>query len=132
MMVRLTGRRRKRLSYPGSDAPGRAAAPRPNKRRSTVSRKKPQPFCGLNGWPDESEVFIALARAWMVATIATAFLCVALAIAPVWDRSIYMDGLRDALSRDPQLTQPPDGTGTDNLHPPLPGPSAFHPAYGGT
>ena len=64
--------------------------------------------------------------------IASVLFCIVLAIAPMWDRAIYLHGLRDALSRDPQLTQPPDEAGTTELQPTLPGPSTFHPAYGGT
>ncbi len=124
-MIRFTGVRRRRLSNPCDHTPDRAAAQRPSKRRSTVSRKKPQLFYGFNGWPDESQTFIALARAWMVTMIATVLLCIALAIAPVWDRAIYMDGLRDALSRDPQLVQSSDGTGANERAPSLPGPATF-------
>jgi len=51
--------------------------------------------------------------------IATVLLCIALAIAPVWDGAIYLHGLRDALSMDPQLSQP------DEPPPALPGPATF-------
>ncbi len=84
-----------------------------------------QLFSGLSGCLDASEIFIALARAWMVTIIATALLCIALAVAQVWDRAIYMDGLRDALSRDPQMAQPLDGMWTNELHPSLPGSATY-------
>jgi hypothetical protein len=44
----------------------------------------------------------------MVTTIATVLFLLVLAIAPVWDGVIFMQGLRDALRGDPQLTLPID------------------------
>ncbi len=63
---------------------------------------------GLQPWPNATEVLDALVRAWTVTTIAAALLLAALAVAPVWDGAIFMQALRDALGRDPQLMQPID------------------------
>jgi hypothetical protein len=56
-------------------------------------------------WPDGAEAFGALARAWQVTTVALTLLLAALVLAPMWDRAIFMQALREALSRDAQLMQ---------------------------
>ena len=56
-------------------------------------------------WPDGTDAFSALARAWSVTTVALALLLAALVLAPMWDRAIFMQALREALSRDAQLMQ---------------------------
>ena len=82
-------------------------AERPSNRTSTAaSRQRRRLFRGPGPWPETTEALAALARAWTVTTIATVLFLVALAIAPVWDGAIYIQGLRDALSGDPQLMQP--------------------------
>jgi hypothetical protein len=64
-------------------------------------------------WPDRADALSALARAWTVTVIASSVLFAALALAPVWDRAIFLQGLRDALSGDPQLTEPVDAAPAD-------------------
>jgi hypothetical protein len=82
-------------------------AERPRNKTSTAaSRQRRRLFRGPGLWPDTTGALAALARAWTVTTIATVLFLVALAIAPVWDGAIYIQGLRDALSGDPQLMQP--------------------------
>jgi hypothetical protein len=82
-------------------------AERPRNRTSTAASRPRRPlFRGLGPWPDTTEALAALVRAWTVTTIATVLFLVALAIAPVWDGAIFMQGLRDSLSGDPQLMQP--------------------------
>ncbi len=84
-------------------------AERPRNRISTASsRQRRRLFRAPGRRPDTTEALAALARAWTVTTIATVLFLVALAIAPVWDGAIFMQALRDALSGDPQLTQPID------------------------
>jgi hypothetical protein len=78
---------------------------RSGNRASPVSRKGRWLFRAPTPWPDATEALIALARAWTVTTIATALLSAALAVAPMWDNAIFMQGLRDALSSDPELPQ---------------------------
>ena len=56
-------------------------------------------------WPDGAEAFGALAWAWQVTTVALTLLLAALVLAPMWDRAIFMQALREALSRDAQLMQ---------------------------
>ena len=46
------------------------------------------------------DVFSALISAWRVALIASVLLFIALAIAPMWDRAIYVIALNDALTMD--------------------------------
>jgi hypothetical protein len=60
--------------------------------------------------PDASAALPALARAWVVTTIATTLLIAALAIAPLWDREIYLRALRDALCTNPEMALPLDDT----------------------
>ena len=79
-----------------------------NKTSTAASRQRRRLFRGLGPWPSTTGALAALARAWTVTTIATALLLAALAIAPIWDGAIFMRALRDALSGDPQLTQPID------------------------
>jgi hypothetical protein len=93
-------------SSPHHNVPGAVMAKCPRNRISTVASRKPQQlFRGPGPWPDTTEALAVLARAWTVTTIATVLFVVALTIAPVWDGAIYMQGLRDSLSGDPQLTQ---------------------------
>jgi hypothetical protein len=82
--------------------------PSRNKGRATVARKVRRGFRGPGPWPDATGALIALARAWTVTTIATAFLVAALAIAPFWDTAIYLRALQDTLSSAPTLTLPAD------------------------
>jgi hypothetical protein len=42
----------------------------------------------------------ALASAWTVSMLASVVLCVALALVPVWNTSIYFSALDDALTMD--------------------------------
>jgi hypothetical protein len=94
-------------SFPHHDAPGAVMAERPRNRTSTAASRPRRPlFRGLGPWPDTTEALAALVRAWTVTTIATVLFLVALAIAPVWDGAIFMQGLRDSLSGDTQLMQP--------------------------
>jgi hypothetical protein len=44
---------------------------------------------------------IALAAAWRVSALAVSILTAALAIAPYWDKSIYLKALREALRSVP-------------------------------
>jgi hypothetical protein len=81
-------------------------AERPRNKTSTAASRQRRLFRGPGPWPDTTEALAALARAWTVTTIATVLFLVAIAIAPVWDGAIYIQGLRDALSGDPQLMQP--------------------------
>ena len=107
--LRLIGLRRLRPSSRHHKAPGAVIAQRPRNRTSTAaSRQRRRIFHGPGPCPGTTEVLTALARAWQVTTIATALLLATLAIAPIWDRAIFMQALRDALSGDPQLTQPVD------------------------
>jgi hypothetical protein len=92
---------------------GETMAGRPNKRASTASRRERQRLRGIKPRADASTTLIALARAWLVTTVACTLLLVALAIAPMWDRTIFMQALREALSTDPQLTQPADEATAD-------------------
>jgi hypothetical protein len=89
-------------------------AERPRNKTSTAaSRPRRRLFRGLGPWPDTTGALAALARAWTVTTIATILFLVAIAIAPVWDGAIYMQGLRDALRGDPQLMPPIDEAPAD-------------------
>ena len=73
-----------------------------------MSRKGRRLFRGPGPWPDAAGALAALARAWTVTTIATALLVAALAVAPIWDGAIFLQGLHDSLTGDPQLTMPID------------------------
>jgi hypothetical protein len=89
------------------NAPDAVMAGRQRNKTSTgASRRGRRVFRGPGPWPDTTEAWAALARAWTVTTIATALFLVALAIAPIWEGAIFMQALRDALSGDPQLMQP--------------------------
>ena len=44
--------------------------------------------------------FSALVRAWATTMIAMSLFVVALTLASAWDRSIYLQGLQDALNLD--------------------------------
>ena len=46
-----------------------------------------------------------MARAWSVTAVALTLLLAALALAPMWDRAIFMQALHEALSRDAQRMQ---------------------------
>jgi hypothetical protein len=74
--------------------------------RNRALRKGRRFSGGLRPWPDATVVLAALARAWTVTIIAAALLLSALAVAPMWDTAIFLQALRDALARDPQLMQP--------------------------
>jgi hypothetical protein len=67
-------------------------------------------FSRLRPLPDASAALPALARAWVVTTVATVLLIAALAIAPLWDREIYLRALHDALCTNPEMPQPLDDT----------------------
>jgi hypothetical protein len=67
-------------------------------------------FSRLRPLPDTSAALPALARAWVVTMVATTLLAAALAVAPLWDREIYLRALRDALSTNPELAQLVDDT----------------------
>lgn len=43
----------------------------------------------------------ALASAWRVSLVASILLFAALAIAPVWDRDVYIKALHEALTMEP-------------------------------
>jgi hypothetical protein len=103
------------LSFPHHNAWGTVMAERLRNRTSTAAaRQRRRLFRGPGPWLDTTEVLAALARAWTVTTIATALFLVALAMTPVWDGAIFMHALRDALSGDPQLTQPLDEAPADS------------------
>jgi hypothetical protein len=125
-VTKLTGRRETTLSSPCRDPQGRTMAKRPRtkslrNRGSIATRKRWQPFRSVEPWPNASDAIAALARAWIVAMIATTLLGVALAIAPLWDRAIFMQALRDALSTDLETAQPADEAPADpRLAPELP------------
>lgn len=76
---------------------------RPRNRNSTTASRKRRLFRTPGPWPDTTQALAALERAWTVTVIATLLFLAALAVAPVWDGAIFMQGLRDALSGDPQL-----------------------------
>lgn len=87
---------------------------RPRNRTSTaMSRNKRRVSPRRVPWSEAADPLSALARAWSVTVIATSILLAALAVAPVWDSAIFLAALRDALSGDPQLTQPLDATPAD-------------------
>jgi hypothetical protein len=88
-------------------------AERRRKRAPIASRRTRQPWRGGKPGLTGSDAFIALARAWTVTTIVTTLLLAALAIASVWDRAIFMQALREALSSEPQLAQPVDEATAD-------------------
>ena len=69
-------------------------------------------------WPDGTEAFSALARAWSVTTVALALLLAALVLAPMWDRAIFMQVLREALSRDAQVMQSLEAPADSSAGPP--------------
>jgi hypothetical protein len=86
----------------------------PRNRAPTASRKTRQLWRGAKPRLSASEAATALARAWTVTTVATTLLFLALAIGTVWDRAIFVQALRDALSGDGQLpTQPVDEATAD-------------------
>jgi hypothetical protein len=58
--------------------------------------------------PGGAESFGALARAWQVTTVALALLLAALVLAPMWDRAIFMQALREALMQS--LEAPADSS----------------------
>lgn len=66
-------------------------------------------------WLTDTDVLAALARAWAVATITMVLFCSALALAPMWDGAIFLQGLHEALSTNPELPQPADGVQVDAL-----------------
>ena len=81
-------------SFPHHDAPGCDGHERPRNRTSTAWRRAlGGRFSAASGpWPDTTEALAALVRAWTVTTIATVLFLIALAIAPVWDGAIFMQG----------------------------------------
>jgi hypothetical protein len=88
-------------------------AERPRNRVSIATRKR-RTFRSPDPWPDASDAFEALARAWIVAMIATTLLAVALAVAPFWDRTTFLQALRDAVSTNPEMAQPVDDAPADS------------------
>jgi hypothetical protein len=58
--------------------------------------------------PTETEVLAAIARAWLTTTGAVVLFCGVLALAPIWDRAIFSEALREALTTNPELPQPAD------------------------
>jgi len=87
--------------------------------RVSLERQKNRPLIGRRPchrpalWPTETELLDALARAWSVATIAVVLLSGALALAPMWDRTIFLQALREALSANPDPLQPADEAPVD-------------------
>jgi hypothetical protein len=57
-------------------------------------------------WPDGTEALGALARAWSVTTVALALLLGAVVLAPMWDRAVFLQALRQSLSSDPETALP--------------------------
>jgi hypothetical protein len=74
------------------------------RQRASLSARKRH----VEPWATTNEALSALTRAWVVAVIATMLLAAALAVAPLWDRAVYMQALRDSLNTDPQMMQPVD------------------------
>ncbi len=69
-------------------------------------RKGWRPSRSPEPWPEATTALAALARAWVATTIAIIVLIVSLGIASIWDGTIYLQGLRVALTIDPRLPQP--------------------------
>jgi hypothetical protein len=78
------------------------------RRNRAPTRRTRQLWRGSKLRLSADEALIALARAWTVTTIVTTLFFAALAVAAVWDRAIFMQAVREALSSDAQLTQPVD------------------------
>lgn len=74
--------------------------------RRRTSRGGWRAFRSREPWPEATAALAALARAWVATTIVIIVLVVSLEIAPIWDGTIYLQGLRVALTIDPQLPQP--------------------------
>jgi hypothetical protein len=81
---------------------------RARNRPSFPTQKRRQPLRGIEPWPDAREALAALARAWIVAMIATTLLVAALALAPIWDSAVFMQALRDSSSTNPETAPLPD------------------------
>ena len=54
---------------------------------------------------DTGQMLDALLRAWTVTVVASAFLIGAVAVAPLWDWTIYRQALADTLRGGPQFEQ---------------------------
>jgi hypothetical protein len=82
----------------------------------TLVWKRWKPFREVRLWPNTnpSKILIALMRAWIVVMIATMLLAGALAIAPIWDRAVFMQALRDSLSTDMETAPFFDQPSTDS------------------
>jgi hypothetical protein len=79
-----------------------------------TSCKEWQRFRSPEPWPEATAALAALAQAWVATTIAIIVLIVSLGITPIWDGTIYLQGLRVALTIDPQLSQPIVEPSSDN------------------
>jgi hypothetical protein len=80
---------------------------RPRKKAPmAISRKERRLLRGTGPWPDATEALAALARAWMVTTVATALLLAALGLSQIWDTKIYLRALRDTLSGEAAPVHP--------------------------
>jgi hypothetical protein len=73
-----------------------------------AARGRRRPCHRAAQWLTETELLAALARAWLVSTIAVSLLCGALALATIWDRTIFFEALHEALTTNPELLQPPE------------------------
>jgi hypothetical protein len=56
-------------------------------------------------WFTGTCVVTALARAWSVTTTTVVLLSVAVSLAPMWDRAIFVKSLLEALNTNPTLLQ---------------------------
>jgi hypothetical protein len=102
---------------------GRVKVERQRNRPLIAARRWLRPSHRAALWLTETEALAALARAWLAATIAVVLLCGALALAPIWDRAIFLEALREALTTNPELLQPADEVPVDK-HDPARRPSA--------
>jgi hypothetical protein len=71
-----------------------------------TSRKRWRALRNPEPWPDATAALAALARAWVATTTIIIALIVSLGFAAIWDGTVYLQGLRVALTIDPQLPQP--------------------------
>jgi hypothetical protein len=72
-------------------------------RGESFRRRKPAPR-RAPWWAGSGEL-TALAQAWSVTTISVVALSAAVALAPMWDRAIFVKSLLEALNTNPEMLQ---------------------------
>ena len=84
---------------------GRATIGRQSNRILLASHWRRRPRRRPGPWSTWTNVLAALVPAWSVTTTAVVLLSVAVSLAPMWDRRIFVKSLLEALNTNPTLLQ---------------------------